>query len=519
MSGLPSHESPSAAPQAEWLQEPATAEACRTGLLDALISTPAATSDSRASLQQFLDSRTVGQALRAWFGTGRFPDKDQLVLRLNRDVGHLDDLLNGQVNAILHHPAFQQLEASWRGLWYLADQTDHATNVKIRVLNVSWKELSRDLERAIEFDQSQMFRKVYNDEFGMPGGEPFGLLLGDYSVRHRPGPGHPTDDLATLTAASHVAAAAFAPFVAGADPGMLGLEEFSDLESVLNLPRTMDQLEYVKWKAFRDSEDSRFVGLALPRVLARLPYTDESSRVDGFCFREDVRGPDRSKYCWGTPVYAFAAVVVRAFVEAGWLADIRGVVPGELGGGLVTDLPLPSQETDTAGLIPKSSTDALITDFQEKELGELGFIPLCPCPGTEFSAFYGSQSVQKPRIYDELSATVNARLSAMLQYILCVSRFAHYIKVIGRDKIGSLATPDECQRYLETWLRQYVTGGEDLSADVKARYPLREARVQVREHPSKPGTYVSIIHLRPHYQLDELIAGIRLVTELAPAAT
>lgn len=489
-------------------------------LIDAVVS---ATETDRGlvdeKLGRFLRESSAPRALALWLEfAGVAPTtKDQVLLHLSREIARLDGILTRQVNAILHHPQFQKLEASWRGLKYLVEQSVDADNIKIRVLNISWKEIARDAERAIEFDQSQLFKKIYGEEFDTPGGEPYGLLIGDYEIRHRPGPDHPTDDLSVLTSVSHVAAAAFAPFVASADPALLGLDDFVQLERPLNLSRTFEQMEYLKWRAFRDSEDSRFVGLALPRVLTRLPYEDDGSRVDGFRFKEDVEGPDRDKYLWGNAAYAFASVVVRAFAQTGWLAEIRGVQRGVEGGGLVTGLPTPSFKTDRRGVAPRFGTEVAVTDEQEKELGELGFIPLCHCHDTEYAAFYGNQSVQKAKKFDVAAATINAKLSAMLQYMLCVSRFAHYVKVIGRDKVGSFAEADECENFLHRWLQRYVTGDSDASTEVKARYPLREASVEVRERPDKPGVYGTVMRLRPHYQLDEVVAAVRLVTELAPA--
>jgi type VI secretion system protein ImpD len=488
--------------------------------LDAVLEATTAEQAGNA-LDQFLAEPSPWKALCLWLGPAarqRGPDlKCRLAQRLNRDIARIDALLTRQVNAILHHPGFQKLEASWRGLQYLVRQVPEGENVKVRVLNLSWRELTRDLERALEFDQSQLFRKVYNEEFGIAGGEPYGLLVGDYELHHRPGPDHPIDDVSALMSLSGVAAAAFAPFVAAAHPSLLQLGSFTELELPLNLPRTFEQAEYLKWRALRQTEDARFIALTLPRVLMRLPYKDDNSRADGFRFREDVEAPDRRQYLWGNAAYAFAAVVVRAFCQSGWLAGIRGVERGVEGGGLVTGLPVHSFGTDRTGVAPRCSTDAIITDAQEKELGELGFIPLCPCQDTDRAAFYGNQSVQKPAKYDELAATVNARLSAMLQYILCVSRFAHYLKVISRDKIGSFAGPAEVEAHLQRWLHQYLMGDDEGSLELKARYPLREAKAKVRERPDKPGSYLCVIHLRPHFQLDQMVTAVKLVTELAPS--
>jgi type VI secretion system ImpC/EvpB family protein len=468
------------------------------------------------SLAAFLAERSPAAALRLWLGGDAAADRRQLVLKLNRDIAQIDALVNTQVNAILHHPAFQRLEASWRGLRYLVEQAADAEGVKIRILSASWKELARDAERAIEFDQSQLFRKVYSDEFDTPGGQPFAALIGDYQVRPWPTAEHPQDDVAVLTAISHVAAAAFAPFVAGVHPAMFGLDDFGELERPRNLSTIFDQLEYLKWRALRESEDSRFVGLTLPRVLMRLPYQDQGNRPPGFVFHEQVAGPDRGKYLWGNAAYAFGGVLIRCYAESGWLADIRGVQRGVDGGGLVPALPVHCFSTDRTGIVPKSSTEVVIADAQEQELSELGFIALCHCQDSEYSAFYTNQSIQKPRRYDRLAATMNARVSAMLQYMLCVSRFAHYLKVLARDKIGLFTEVSECESYLHDWLQQYVTADNDAAAEVKAQYPLREAAVQVREHPGKPGCYLCVAHLWPHFGLDELVASVRVTTELIP---
>jgi type VI secretion system ImpC/EvpB family protein len=480
--------------------------------------------ESPTLLERFLQAPTPGEALALWLeGTSLPYDtagcRRLIVQSLNRDVATLDRLLTEQLNAILHHPAFQKLESSWRGLHYLVDRAVDCENVKIRLLSVSWKELARDIEYAIEFDQSQLFHRIYDDEFGSPGGEPFGVLLGDFAIRPQPCAEHPFDDITTLTGISHVAAAAFAPFVASVHPAMFGLDEFTDLEQPLNLAKTFQQLDYLKWKAFRETEDSRFVGLALPQILLRLPYEDDGSRVDGFCFHESATSPGRENYLWGNAVYAFGAVLIRAFGEFGWLSNIRGVERDVLGAGVVDGLPVPSFATDSPGVACKCSTNVIVTDAQEQELAELGFMPLCHCKDTEFSVFYTTPSVQAPRRYDEPAATLNARFSAMLQYILCVSRFAHYLKVLARDKVGSFIEAEQCEDYLHRWLMQYVAADSEASPQTKAEYPLREASVRVRAHPDKPGSYLCVAHLWPHSQFDELSVAIRVTTELSPTQT
>ncbi len=490
-------------------------------LLDAVL---AATRESRDRERDgpaaVLRGRSSWELLGWWLGRrgpdGEPPPRRAIVSRLSRDIARIDALITRQVNAILHHPAFQKLEASWRGLHYLVEQAADADNLKIRVLQLTWRDLVKDQERALEFDQSQLFRKVYSDEFGSPGGEPFGLLLGDYEVRHRPGPDHPTNDVGALAGAAGVAAAAFAPLIVAADPALFELDGFSELERPLNLAQTFGQLDHLKWQALRQRDDARFVGVVLPRVLMRLPYGEYLARPGGFRFRERVGRPDRGDYLWGTAVYAFGAVVVQAFADSGWFAEIRGVKPGVRGQGLVAGLPAPSFATDAEGVAPKGSTDVRINEYREKELTELGFIPLCHCPDTELSAFFSNMSLQRPAVYDRSAATVNARMSAMLQYVLCVSRFAHYLKVMTRDRVGSILDAAGCENDLNRWLLNYTTGS-GVDEEMRAKYPLREAQVQVKEIPGKPGALQCVMHLAPHAQLDQVVASVRLATELNQA--
>jgi type VI secretion system protein ImpD len=517
----PAFDLPAAAP-ATFAAEPRTP----TLLADAVAATthspaagPAPPAASR--LEQFLDAPDAASAIRIWFA-GKVPDdREELARRLNRDVAAIDRLVTAQLNAILHAPAFQRLEASWRGLAFLLERVDFEddASIKVKVLNVTWRELERDVERAIEFDQSQLFRKVYENEFGTPGGEPFGALIADYEVSPRPTREHPHDDVRVVEALAGVAAAAFCPTIINASPAMFGLDDYSRLEQRMDHERTFDGVEYVKWKALRAAEDSRFIGLTMPRVLMREPYADYGDRIDGFRFHEDVAGPDRSKYLWGGANYAFAAVLVRAFAQCGWLADIRGSRRGFEGGGLVTDLPRHGFGTDRLGLVTKSSADVVITESLEKQLSDLGFIPLCESKDAEQSVFYSNQSLQKPAKYDRPAATVNAQMSSMLQYMFCVARFAHYVKVLGRDKIGAFAEYEELERFLQQWIVKYVTADSEAPAAVKARYPLRDAEVRIEPTPGKPGSYRCVMRLNPHYELDELQASVRVVAELTPPRT
>jgi type VI secretion system protein ImpD len=479
-------------------------------------------------LELFLRDTRPEHALCLWLGlddaTASRPTRSQIARQLSHDIARIDELVATQINAILHHPVFQKLESSWRGLSYLVDKLTESDKVKIRVLNVSWAELVQDQSRAIEFDQSQLFRSVYESEFGHPGGEPFGILIGDYEIRHRPSAVHPYDDLETLSKISGVAAAAFAPFVTGVHASFFGLDSFTELERPLDVSKIFEQVDYLKWRSFRQTEDARFVGLTLPRMLLRLPKESNLPGSRTLHFEEEVGGPDRSKYLWGNSVYAFGGVLIRSLLTWGWPADIRGVRQAydESGtricaddGGLVTGLPTHSFSTDRTGLAVKCSTEVIITDAREKELEELGFIPLCHCQDSEFAAFYSNGSVQKPKKYDDRKATANARLSSMLQYILCVSRFAHYIKMISRDKIGSMTSPEDCEQYLGKWLQNYTTANVSAGPEVRAKFPLRDAKVTVREHADKPGSYNCVVHLQPHFQLDQMFTTMKLSTELA----
>ena len=485
--------------------------------LDALLAAPQRATP-HALLDQFLHEPAPVRALALWLQySHRDPtrlDREQIRRQLTREIARLDGLLNRQVNAILHHPAFQKLEASWRGLEFLVRQVPEGGHILVRVLSVSWKEVVRDLERAIEFDQSLLFKKIYEEEFGTAGGKPFGLLLGDYEVRAQPSQDYPTDDIEALRKLAGIAAAAFAPLVTSVHPSFLDMESFAELARAPFLSEVFNRLEYLKWRTLREAEDSRFLGLTLPRVLMRRPLPDNSTRVDGFRFREEVTAPDRSGYLWGNAAYAFGTVVIRAFAETAWLASIRGVQRGIEGGGLVTGLPVDSFTTDRVGVVPKCSTDVIITDVQEKELADLGFIPLLHCQDTEWAAFYSNQSIQKPKGYDDPMASVNARLSAMLQYMLCVSRFAHHIKMLSRAWMGSNLSPMDCEDRLRRWLMDYTSANDKGGPELRAQYPLREAKVKVTEHPFKPGAYQCEIHLRPHYQLDQLVAAVKLVTEI-----
>jgi type VI secretion system protein ImpC len=429
-------------------------------------------------------------------------------MMINARIAQIDHLLSLQLNEILHHPQFQKLEGSWRGLAYLLDNSETGVGLKIRVMNVTKKELLRDIEKAPEFDQSALFKKVYEEEYGVFGGAPFGALIGDYEFGKHP------EDMALLEGISHVAAQAHAPFVSAASPDLLNLESFQQLDAPRDLAKIFDSTEYAKWKSFRLSEDSRYVALTLPRTLARLPYGADTKPIDEFVYEEHVDGTDHSKYLWMNAAYSLGTKMTQSYALYGMCVAMRGVE----GGGLVEGLPTHSFATDEGDVAMKCPTEVAITDRREKELADLGFVPLVHCKGTDYAAFFSVQSCQKPRVYDTDSANANARLSTQLPYIMAISRFAHYLKAMMRDKIGSFMSREQVDVFLNRWITRYVTPDDSASAATKAERPLREARIDVTEIAGKPGCYRAVAFLRPHFQLDELTVSLRLVTDLpAPA--
>jgi len=474
------------------------------------------------NLDEFLAEPNTQKALCYWLSEFETPSHlksaEDVTLLVHRSIARIDNLINDQLNAIIHHPSVQQLEASWRGLWQLVVQAEGARNIKIRYLDVSWAEVVKDIDRALDFDQSLLFQKIYSEEYGTAGGEPYGVIIGDYEISHKRSARHPHDDIATLNGLAEIAAAAFAPFIAAASSELFGLDDFSTLGLPLDLQTIFGQDEYIKWRALRDKPDSRFIGLTMPRVLMRAPYRTQPGSYKGIFFYEKSEKGKQTGYLWGNASYAFACILIREFANVGWFGHIRGVPRDQIGGGLLTDLPIATFETDSHDIIHKPVTDVVITDTLERELSDLGLIPLCQCYDTPYSAFYSNQSLQRPRKRASRNEEINAKLSAMLQHVLCASRVAHYIKVMIRDKIGSFITADECEHFLMEWLFKYTTGREDLDWEEQARYPLRQASVRVNEHPEKPGQYVCVIHLVPHYQLDQMVSELELVTELVQSS-
>jgi type VI secretion system protein ImpC len=423
---------------------------------------------------------------------------------INARIAEIDQKIADQLNEVMHAPEFQKLEGTWRGLSYLVMNTETSTGLKLRILNVTQNELQSDLEKATEFDQSNLFKMGYEEEYGTFGGAPFSCLIGDYEFGRHP------QDIALLEKLSQVAAAAHAPFLAAAGPRLFDMDSFTELAGPRDLAKIFESSELIKWRSFRETEDARYVSLVLPRVLLRLPYGPDTVPVEGFDFTEDVDGTDHGRYLWGNAAWALGLRITEAFARFGWTAAIRGVE----GGGLVQGLPTHTFQTDEGDIALKCPTEIAITDRREKEINDLGLLALCHCKGTDYAAFFGGQTANKPKVYNTDEANANARVSAMLPYVLAASRFAHYLKAIIRDKIGSFQTAGDISAFLNAWIIQYVLLNDDASQEMKARYPLSEARVDVTEIDGKPGCYNATVFLKPHFQLEELTASIRLVAEL-----
>ena len=423
-------------------------------------------------------------------------------------LAQIDKLISLQLNEVLHHPAFQKLEGTWRGIRYLLDQSETNDMLKIKVLNVSKKELLKDLQRAPEFDQSALFKKVYEEEYGVYGGDPIAALVGDCEFGRGP------EDIELLERVAQVASAAHAPFLSAASPELLNLSNYTQLSAPRDLSKIFDSTEYAKWKSFRQSDDSRYVALTLPHVLMRQPYGRETKAIEAFDYEEGVDGRDHSKYLWGNAAYALAARMTNSFAKFGWCASIRGVENG----GMVEGLPAHNFRTDEGDVALKCPTEISITDRREKELADQGFVPLVHCKGTDHAAFFSVQTVNKPKVYDKDEANANAKLSAQLPYIMAMSRFAHYLKAMMRDKLGSTMSRSQAQDYLNAWVTNYVVASDNASMAAKAEKPLRDARIEVMEVPGNAGALRAVAFLKPHFQLDELTVSLRLVADLPPSA-
>jgi type VI secretion system protein ImpC len=425
-------------------------------------------------------------------------------------IAEIDRKLTEQINLILHHPDFQQLEGAWRGLSYLVNNTETDEMLKIRVLNISKKELGKTLRKfkGTAWDQSPIFKKMYEEEYGQFGGEPYGCLIGDYYFDQSP------PDVELLNGIAQVSAAAHCPFISAAAPSLMQMDSWQELSNPRDLAKIFSTPEYAAWKSLRESDDSRYIGLAMPRFLARLPYGAKTDPVEGFDFEEVTESGDHGKYCWANSAYAMAVNINRSFKLYGWCSRIRGIESG----GAVEGLPAHTFPTDDGGVDLKCPTEIAISDRREAELAKVGLMPLIHKKNTDFAAFIGAQSLQKPAEYEDPDATANANLSARLPYLFATCRFAHYLKCIVRDKVGSFKERTDMQRWLQEWIMQYVDGDPaNSSEETKARRPLAAAEVVVDEVEGNPGYYSSKFYLRPHYQLEGLTVSLRLVSKLPSA--
>ncbi len=490
-------------------KQAAQAAAKEESVLDRVIAaTPAAERDRVKDGVEVL----IGQALK---GTATW---DKNVTRtIDKGIAAIDAAISAQLAAIMHTPEFQKLEGTWRGFRHLVFSSETSATLRIKVLNVSKRDLYKDLDRAVEFDQSQIFKKLYENEFGMPGGEPYGALVGDYEFTNHP------EDIDMLDKISHVAAAAFCPFITSPSAGLFGLKDFTELAKPRDLEKIFDNVEYTKWKSFRESEDARFVTLVMPRALARLPYGKETKPVEEFGFEEvelDAKGKAKKvpheRYCWMSAAYVMGTKLTEAFAKFGWCTAIRGVENG----GKVEGLPAHVFRSDDGDPDIKCPSEVGITDRREAELSKLGFLPLCHFKNTDYSVFFGAQTAQKAKDYGPRStaATANAAISARLPYLMATSRFAHYLKVIARDKIGSFMERSDCQEWLTRWIADYICLDPKASAEMKAKYPLAEAKIEVQEVPGSPGSYQAVAWLRPWLQLEELTTSMRLVAKIPQLA-
>ena len=425
-------------------------------------------------------------------------------------IAELDKKLSEQMNAIIHHEDFENLESAWRGLSYLVNNTQTSETLKLRVLNVSKKDLAKTLKKfkGTAWDQSPIFKKLYEDEYGTAGGEPYGAIIGDYYFNHSP------QDIELLKGVAQIASAAHAPFISSADPSIVNLDSWQDLANPRDISKIFSTPEYAAWRSFRESDDSRYVALTLPRVLSRVPYGANTNPVEGFNFEETTDSGNSTKYNWMNAAYAMGVNINRSFADYGWCARIRGVEAG----GIVESLPTHTFPTDDGGVAMKCPTEIAITDRREAELSKNGFLPLVHWKNTDYAVFLGGQTVNKPKEYDNPDATANASLSARLPYIFATSRFAHYLKCIVRDKVGSFKERADMERWLSDWISNYVTSDPSASEEVKAKYPLAEAKVTVEDVEGQPGYYTAKFYLRPHYQLEGLTTSLRLTTKVPTGA-
>lgn len=434
--------------------------------------------------------------------------KRNLTVSINEAIEAIDEQISRQLSVIMQSEKFAKLEGSWRGLHYLVKNSNTSSNLKIRVMNASKREMGKDFAKAMEFDQSRLFKAIYEDEFGTPGGEPIGALIGDYEFDQS------FEDIETLTGIAEVSTAAFAPFISAAGPRMFGFDDYTELADARDLSGIFQSPEHAKWRGFRDRPESQFVALTMPRVLARMPYGPNTRTIDEFNYDEaahyDGNRVPHDNYCWMNSAFVMGTRLTEAFSQTGWCTTIRGAENG----GKVEGLPMHLFSTDDGDVDIKCPTEIGITDRRDAELGNLGFLPLCHYKNTDYAVFFGAQTTHKPVKYDKPEATANAAISARLPYIMASSRFAHYLKVIGRDKVGSFMEREDTEEWLNRWIKGYVNANDDAGPEMKAQYPLRDAKISVEEIPGKPGSYNAVAWLRPWLQMEELTTSLRMVARI-----
>lgn len=422
-------------------------------------------------------------------------------------IAEIDLKLSEQINSIIHHEDFLALESAWRGLHYLVNNTETDETLKIRFMPIAKRELHRTLRRhkGVGWDQSPIFKKVYEQEYDQLGGMPYGCLVGDYNFDHSP------PDVELLGEMAKISAAAHCPFISAAAPSVMQMESWQELANPRDLTKIFENTEYAAWQSLRTSDDSRYLALTMPRFLARTPYGAKTNPIDDFDFEESVDGSNHSRYCWANSAYAMAVNINNSFKQFGWCTSIRGVESG----GSVPNLPTHTFPSDDGGVDIKCPTEIAISDRREAELAKNGFMPLIHRKNTDIAAFIGAQSLQKPSEFHDPDATANAKLAARLPYLFACCRFAHYLKCIVRDKIGSFKEREDMQRWLNEWIMNYVDGDPaNSSQQTKAIKPLAAAEVYVEEVEGNPGYYTSKFFLRPHYQLEGLTVSLRLVSKL-----
>jgi type VI secretion system protein ImpC len=488
----------------ELVQDPAGEQSYNDDFLNQVI-------DNTQAIRRESDRERMKSQLNSFLAevlSGTVVISSDLIGSIEQRITAIDALLSRQVSLIIHAAEFQKKESSWRGVHKLV-QSSVTENTQVRLLQCTKKDLIKDFKSASDFDQSMLFKCVYESEYGTFGGTPFSAFVGDFQFDNTP------QDIYLLEQISHVAAAAHAPFLSAIAPGMLSMNDFSELPRPRDLAKMFETTDYARWRSFRQNDDCRYIGLTLPRVLGRIPYGARTIPAETFAFEEEIReDATGSDFLWVNSAWELAGRIIESFEEYGWCASIRGVE----GGGLVRSMPAYNYVSGSGERTMQCPTQVAISDRREKELSELGFIPLVHCKGTDYAAFFAVQSVNKPRLYNSDQANANARLSSQLQYILATSRFAHYLKSIVRDKVGSFMSRNECEEYLQKWITQYVVASDNAGPETKARYPLREAKVEVVEVPGQPGTYRAIAWLKPHFQLEGLSMSLRLVADLPSSA-